>query len=144
VLEELFVDGFTRLGEQMVAAPATDDPLADLFRCGAGYRRFAREHPTYYSLMFDRAVPDFQPSAPAIDHAVGTLQRVAERVQRAMDAGAIEPGDALDVAAALWACDHGLASLEARTPAGNAGTFDWDAIADLAIGALLRGLAARS
>lgn len=141
VLEELFTDGFTRLGHHMVESPTTADPLADLRRCGDCYLRFARENSTYYSLMFDRAVPDFEPSPEAVAHAIDTLDRVAERVQRAMDAGVIRRGSALDTAAALWACEHGLASLEARTPAHNRGLFDWDVIAEVAIGSLLRGLA---
>jgi AcrR family transcriptional regulator len=140
VLEELFTDGFRRLAEQMHAEPPSDDPLADLRRCSATYRRFAREHATYYSLMFDRAVPDFEPSDAARDVALGTLALLAERVRRAMDAGALAPGDAFEVATALWACQHGLASLEARTPP-ELDAFDWDAVAALTVDALLRGLA---
>jgi AcrR family transcriptional regulator len=141
VLDELFIDGFRRMGESMAGAPTTDDPIADLRACGDSYRRFARENPTYYSLMFDRAAGDFVPSDEALSHALGALGRVVDRVQRAMDAGAIRPGDAFQTAAALWACDHGMASLEARTPTFRNDIFDWDAIAPLAIDALLRGLA---
>jgi AcrR family transcriptional regulator len=141
VLDELFIDGFRRMGESMGGAPTTDDPIADLRECGVSYRRFARENPTYYSLMFDRPVGDFVPSDEAMAHALGALGRVADRVQRAMDAGAIRPGDAFQVASALWACDHGMASLEARTPSFREDVFDWDVIAPLAIDALLRGLA---
>ena len=36
--------------------------MDDLYRCGQGYREFARDNATYYSLMFDRVVPDFRPS----------------------------------------------------------------------------------
>jgi AcrR family transcriptional regulator len=141
VLDELFVDGFRRLGETMQAAPSSDDPLDDIRQCGACYRRFAREHATYYSLMFDRVVPDFQPSPEARATALAALGQVAERVQRAMDAGRMVPGDAFTVAAGLWACEHGMASLEARTEA-DVDVFDWDAIAPLTVDALIRGLAA--
>ena len=49
-----------------------------------------------------------------------------------MEAGAIRQGDPFQVASALWACDHGLASLEYRTPAGaRSELFDWDAISDI-------------
>jgi len=141
VLDELFVDGYRRMSDDMVEAPTTDDPLADLLACGAAYRAFARTNPTYYSLMFDRAVPDFIPSERAVEAALSTHSRVVARVQRAMDAGAIAPGDAFTVASALWACDHGLASLEARTPPTEAHLFDWDEVARVALGAMLRGLA---
>ena len=141
VIDELFTDGFVRLGEGMAGTPTTDDPLEDLRACGHAYRRFARENPTYYSLMFDRAVPDFQPSRPALDTALAALGRVEARVRRAMDAGAIAEGDAFVVAAAFWACDHGLAALEARDPSGTDEVFDWDRIGTVAIEALVRGLA---
>ena len=74
VLDELFTDGFRRLGEAMREDPDSDDPLADLYQCSRTYRRFARENPTYYSLMFDRVVPDFVPSDAAQAVAIGTLQ----------------------------------------------------------------------
>ena len=142
VLDELFVDGFRRLGETMEASPESDDPLEDLRQCGACYRRFARENATYYSLMFDRVVPDFQPSPEATATAMAALGQVAARVQRAMDAGLLAPGDAFTVAAGLWACEHGIASLEARTQT-DADAFDLDTIAPLTVDALIRGLAAR-
>src|SRR6185436_13872879 len=56
VLDELFIDGFRRMGEEMGETPMSDDPAADLLSCGRSYRRFAKRNPTYYSLMFDRVV----------------------------------------------------------------------------------------
>jgi AcrR family transcriptional regulator len=142
VLDELFIDGFRRMGEEMADAPTSDDPVADLLDCGRAYRQFARRNPTYYSLMFDRVVPDFEPSERAVQAALDGLGRVVARVERAMAAGKVRKGDPFEIAAALWACDHGLASLEVRTPAGEqAGLFDWDAISTTAIEAMVRGLA---
>ncbi len=142
VLDELFIDGFRRMAEEMSDSPTTDDPVADLVACGQAYRAFARRNPTYYSLMFDRAVPEFEPSERAVETAVDGLGRVIARVQRAMDAGKVRKGDPFEVASALWACDHGLASLEARTPTGDKlELFDWDRIAAIAIEAIVRGLA---
>lgn len=143
VLDELFIDGFRRMTDEMVNAPTTDDALADLQACGEAYRAFARRNPTYYSLMFDRTVPDFVPSERAVEAALGSHARVVARVERAMAAGVIERGDPFEVASALWACDHGLASLEARTPSTEEHLFDWDAIASRAMQAMLRGLAPR-
>jgi AcrR family transcriptional regulator len=139
VLDELFTDGFRRLGEEMAATGDSDDPLDDLRRCGRSYRRFARENATYYSLMFDRVVPDFEPSDAARAVALGTLGQLQRRVERAMAAGVIRAADPFAVATALWACQHGLASLEARAMEGEAAIFDWDTAAALATDALLRG-----
>ena len=141
VLDELFIDGFRRMTEEMSAAPLTDDPLEDLRRCGIAYRDFARRNPTYYSLMFDRPVPEFRPSDQAMETALGALGRVVSRVERAMDAGLIPRDDPFVIASALWACDHGLASLEAKTGIADEPLFDWQRIGDTAIDALVRGLA---
>lgn len=142
VLDELFIDGFRRMTDEMVDTPTTDDALADLQACGEAYRAFARRNPTYYSLMFDRAVPEFQPSDHALEAATTVLGRLVANVERAMDAGALRRDDAFAVASALWACEHGLASLEARTPPQDVAVFDWDRIAGIAIDAIVRGLAA--
>ncbi len=142
VLDELWIDGFRRLGEAMQDFPLTDDPLENLRRCGQAYRAFARANPTYYSLMFDQAVRDFEPSEHAKAVAFDSLSRVVERVQAAMDEGAIPAGDAYQVAVGLWACEHGLVSLEMRME--HDGEFDWDHIAPATVAALVRGLAAGS
>ncbi|MET0146486.1 MAG: TetR/AcrR family transcriptional regulator [Ilumatobacteraceae bacterium] len=139
VVEELFLDGFRRLGAAMEDSPSTDDALEDIRQCGRCYRQFARENATYYSLMFDRVVPDFRPSPAARSTAIGALGRVADRVSRAMDSGLLRDGDAFNVAAALWACQHGIASLEAHGEDGK-DEFDWDVVAPLAVDALIRGL----
>jgi AcrR family transcriptional regulator len=141
VLDELFTDGFRRLAEQMRTAPETDDALEDLRRCSRSYRRFARENPTYYSLMFDRVIPDFLPSEAARAVAIGTLQQLQRRIERAIAAGALRAGDPFAMATALWACEHGLVSLEARTTGDETVPFDWDSVYAMATDGLLRGLA---
>jgi AcrR family transcriptional regulator len=146
VLDHLFIDGFQRLGQAMDDVAPSDDPIEDLRRAGEAYRDFARRWPTYYSLMFDRAA-HHQPSEAALATALATLTRLVHLVQRAMDAGAMVRGDAFAVAAGLWALQHGLVSLEARTEeyaggeptAGGSGS-DWPSIATLTAGALLGGL----
>lgn len=139
VLDELWIDGFRRLGESMNDFPLTDDPLENLRRCGQTYRRFARANPTYYSLMFDHTIADFHPSDRAKEVALDSLARVVDRVQAAMDEGAIPAGDAYQVAVGLWACEHGLVSLEMRME--HDVEFDWDHIAPATVEALVRGLA---
>jgi len=139
VLDELFAEGFRRLGERMEATPSTGDSIGDLGTCGAAYRDFARDNPTYYSLMFDRVVPDYEPSAPAKEVAHATLGHLASRVERAMESGAIARRDPFHVAMALWACQHGLVSLAARTE--DVEQFDWDVVAPLGSAAMVRGFA---
>lgn len=139
VVEQLFVDGFTRLGEAMRAATATDDPMADLNACGIAYRQFALTNPTYYAVMFEGVVRDFEPSPAARATAAATLGTLADRLARAMQTGQLAPADPLQTAAVVWATCHGVVSLELREmgPPG----IDWRAAYERALQALLAGLA---
>lgn len=126
LVDELFIDGFTRLGERMKSRELSDDPFADLRVCALEYRRWALENPTYYMVMFDTVVPDWTPSPVAEQAAMTSLQGLASQAQRAIDAGQLQATDALSVAISLWATWHGLISLEMRTTSRYA--FDWPAV----------------
>lgn len=140
VVEQLFVDGFTRLGEAMDEVASTDDPMAELEACGVAYRRFALENPTYYAIMFEGVVADFEPSPEAMAAAEATLRRLANSLHRAMQTGLLAPADPLQTAAVVWATCHGVMSLELREmgPPG----IDWPAAYRRALHALIAGLAA--
>jgi AcrR family transcriptional regulator len=112
VLEALYRRAFQMLAEafEAVQQPSPhDDGGADapararyLIALALAYRSFALESPPRYSLMFDRAVADFTPSAElraaSLETAFGPLIGVVH-------------GD-LRKAYALWATMHGLVGLE--------------------------------
>ncbi len=137
LVEQLFVDGFARLGAAIGDLPETEDPVADMRVCRQEYRRFALENPTYYAVMFDSVVPGWVPSPAAEAVALTALGRLAEQVQRAIDAGQLQATDALSVATSLWATSHGLITLEMKM--SHAPKFDWPAIYDVTLERLLTG-----
>ena len=139
VVEHLFVEGFRRLGAGMSAASTTDDPLADLRACGLAYRQFAIDNPTLYSVMFDRVVPDFQPTAEAAAFADATLDLLARRLERAMSAGLLRSADPLHTAALVWATCHGVVSLELKDVGPP--VIDWPDVYRVAIDMIIKGLA---
>jgi len=138
VVEHLFVEGFNRLGEAMNAGAASNDSIADVRVCGLAYRQFAIDHQTLYSVMFDRVVPDFQPSIEAQVLAGSTLDLLARRLERAMTAGTLRSADPLQTAALVWATCHGVVSLELKTVGPMA--IDWRAVYDDAMDMIIRGL----
>jgi AcrR family transcriptional regulator len=140
VVDELYTDGFRRLQASMEDVPTSDDALGDLRRCGEGYRRFALDNPTYYAVMFERSIPDFEPSDAAVEVATESFGVLAHRLERAMDAGVLRRADPLEAAASVWATCHGLVSLEiaGKHPDG----FEWDPIFRRTMDALLIGLGA--
>jgi AcrR family transcriptional regulator len=113
VLDALLIRGFDGLSASM-ADVHSDDPFEDLAEAGRRYRTFAREHPSHYALMFERSVPDFEPSLLAMGHARATFKQLEVLVQRAMAAGVIAQDDPAEVAQRLWNTCHGAVSLELR------------------------------
>ncbi len=138
VVEQLWTQGFDLLAEAMHDAGTTDDPLADLQRCGQAYRRFALQHTTLYRVMFSDAVPDYVPSEPARQHAKGTLEALADKLARAMTAGLLHPIDPLRAAAMVWSTCHGVMSLELS----HKDPIDWTGVFDDAVATLVRGMLA--
>lgn len=140
VVEHLFIEGFRRLGAAMSSATTSDDTLGDFRSCGMAYRQFAIDNPTLYSVMFDRVVPDFSPTAEAQVFAGATLNLLAQRVQRAMAAGALRSADPLHTAAVVWATCHGVVSLELRADSSTG--IDWPEVYQEAMRMIVKGLAA--
>ena len=90
----------------------TDDPLHDLEQIGVAYRRWALENATTYGIMFNRAVPDFAPSAEAKEVSISTFFVVVDAVRRAQAKGHFADAEPEDIAQVVWAVAHGSVSLE--------------------------------
>lgn len=138
LVEQLYLEGFRRLADAMNAVPTTDDPLGDLLQCGLAYRQFALEHTTYYAVMFDRAVPEFEPRDETLVAATGTLELLAARVERAVQAGVFAPTDSLHTAATIWAACHGSMSLELKSVGPP--QVDWKRVYEQVLVVVARGL----
>jgi AcrR family transcriptional regulator len=139
VVEHLFIEGFQRLRAGMESVIATDDPIADIVSCGLAYRRFAIDNPTLYSVMFDRVVPDYQPTIDGQLIASSTLELLARRLERAMKSGALRTADPLPTAALVWATCHGVVSLELKAVGPIA--IDWSDVYHRAMSMIIKGLA---
>jgi len=115
VIDELYADGYRRLIAAIEAVPVTDDIPADLEHVAHAYRDFAIQNPTYYSIMFQSAMHQFEPSQTSVELGLSSLNAFVDRVEAGQAAGTIiTPSDcsAVDIAAWLWATCHGLISLE--------------------------------
>ena len=142
VIDALLIEGFGRLGDAMRRVRTTDDPIADLERCGRNYREFALANRPYYELMFDRSIPDYVLSGEAKMAAFATLELLAQRVQRAMDAEMLRPDDTLAVATVFWSGCHGPVSLELK--AVGPPTTNWADVHRRLLRALIDGLRAET
>ena len=112
LVEGLYREGFDRLQRRMERVPAGGDPLDRLAALGRAYREHALAEPTYYAVMFSRAVPEFSPSEDDLAHARQSLQLLIGAVADAQAAGLVADGDPEHLARVLWAAAHGAVSLE--------------------------------
>lgn len=112
--------GFKELGRAFSQVPVTEDPIADLFALALTCRRFARENPHLYDLMFGlstratyRPLPDsdvrLSGRSPAFQAAYVHLAEACARLVSSGRVGQQEPGA---LAAQLWSFVHGYITLE--------------------------------
>jgi AcrR family transcriptional regulator len=94
--------GYTALAAAMAAAPASDDPHADLVALCRSYNSFAREQPDLYRVMFMEAPLDEADAA----ECAGTFAALVAGASRHLGA------DGTNLAMELWAAGHGIATLE--------------------------------
>jgi AcrR family transcriptional regulator len=103
LVEAIYLDGF----ESFDRAGSDRLDADDMLGAGRAYRRWALDNPMHYLVMFGRAVPDFEPSADALERAGRSFQALVEGVRRA-GAGEAAPSAAYHVFATV----HGYVMLE--------------------------------
>lgn len=112
LLDVVYARGFERLGEYMGPATLLADPEEAVVELLRAYRAFALANPGLYGLLFERALPGFDPSpevrSTALDTTFGLVTTQAGRLL------GVDPQDATaqELAYLLWALTHGLVTLE--------------------------------
>lgn len=113
VVAELFGRGFEELAHQFAGLPP-GDAVGQLREGARRYRAFALRHPSVYAVMFDRAIPEFEPDDATAARAAAAFGELRATVERGMAEGSLRAGDPAEVAQRLWAASHGAVSLELR------------------------------
>jgi AcrR family transcriptional regulator len=127
IYDAMFAHGMRTLVDRRAALALDRDPVRALRQAARAFLAFCVEDPVRYQLLFERAVPDFVPSAASMALSAEAV-RYLEAWHRA--AGLIDPAD-ID----LWrAMLIGLAGEQiANDPAG----ARWTRLVDRAIDGLL-------
>lgn len=121
ILDELYVEGFRRLQQQLDAVPPGDDPVERVVELGRAYRRCAIENPTYYQIMFSDCVKGFSPSPESREHSTRCFEVLRSAVEHCERHGLITAGSPGSTAQVLWGTLHGVVSLELLGYWGQAG-----------------------
>ncbi|GII89787.1 TetR/AcrR family transcriptional regulator [Sinosporangium siamense] len=122
--EALYLEGFERFRRRMEAVPARKDPLDYLNALGPAYREACLAEPGYYSLMFERAIPGFEPSERARTLARAALNILDRVIADCISAGHIMPTQPRRIADAVWAAAQGAISLERAGHLRDGDTYD--------------------
>ncbi len=112
IIDQLVRDGFQRLRDTLLEMPQSGDALVDSVRGGMLYRQLALDHPHTYSLMFERAIPGYEPSMECMVTAGSSFEVLVDCMRRGQAAGQVIDGDPVELAERLWATMHGLVTLE--------------------------------
>jgi len=110
--EALWLDGFARFEQRLLAVPAEADALAALRAGIVAYRAYALDEPDYYRVMFQGAVPGFAPSPQAQRAARRTFRLLLTGVRRCLTEGRLRGASAVEITDVLWMAMHGAVSLE--------------------------------
>lgn len=112
LLRAVHVEGFRNLGSRLAKVRRTEDPIADLAGLARAYRRAALDQPHLFKAMFSRSPGETLTEVDDQLAALSTFLVLVEAVQRAIDAGRLDPGSADQLALEAWSAVHGLVSLE--------------------------------
>ncbi len=117
LLASIAQQGFELFEKQLSAAwdDGQPDTFAAFSRVGKAYLAFAREHPAYYSAMFESGVPvqDNPALLIASERAFAIIRAAAERLIALAPPNVPRP-PAMMMALHIWSLSHGIASLFGR------------------------------
>ena len=112
ILNELYLEGFSRLRTELAQVPLADDPLDYVTSLGRAYRGSALASPTHYQIMFSPCFKVFSPTPTSLETSKACFDVLRAGVQRCAEAGFGEPTSVDETAEVLWGTLHGLISLE--------------------------------
>jgi AcrR family transcriptional regulator len=113
ILEALYRRGFDLLRAALGAVHDARDPIRRILDLGLAYRRLALDNPALYALMFERPIPDFDPSPTLRQEALeSTFGCLVEAVRHATAQGALPDTDPVRTSYLVWCVTHGMVSLE--------------------------------
>jgi AcrR family transcriptional regulator len=123
VYDAMFVQGNRQLLERMQQVRWPTDPRGILRLCARGFVEFSVEDVQRYQLLFQRSIPDFEPSAEAYAVAVGVM----EQMRSLLATAGLTRAEDFDLWTAL------VAGLAAQQTSNDPGGERWLRLTDTAV-----------
>lgn len=119
MVEAIYRRGFETLRDALSVAtsemvgPAAQDPDERIVAIATAHRRFALDRPALYALLFERPLPDFDPTPQLRTEALAAaLTLLTEEVRHAQQHGLLLGRDPAHTSYLLWTAIHGMTSIE--------------------------------
>jgi AcrR family transcriptional regulator len=112
--------GFAGFAIELGRADEVDDPRERLYRSALAYRHWALANPTLFRLMFT-PTPGYSPHPDLLERIGQSYRDQLARVESALAAGVLAPGDPDELTRHLWAGVHGRVVLELLGSMGEPG-----------------------
>ncbi|WP_019816483.1 TetR/AcrR family transcriptional regulator [Saccharomonospora saliphila] len=112
LVNELYAEGFRRLGLRLRRTETTGDTVDDVVRLGLAYRESALADRHLYPIMFADVTPGFE-AGPGTDRlAMTALAPLWETVRAGVESGVLADAAVETIAVSCWACAHGMVAFE--------------------------------
>lgn len=133
IYDAMFHEGYLSFETAMdeTLAEADDEPMAQLRAAAHGFFDFCTSDPARYQLLFQRTIPDFEPS----EESFGVALRVYENLGAAFARFGISDPAALDIWTAV------LAGLAAQQVSNDPGGLRWQRLIDRVVDMTLTEIA---
>jgi AcrR family transcriptional regulator len=110
LVNALCEEDFARLLAVFRSQLPPEDPVEWIRQLGRAYARFGLENPNHYRFMFMTRAKYEKVPQPS-DSGQQTFGVLKEAVEKSIATGRFRPGDAQEIAQALWAGVHGAVAL---------------------------------
>lgn len=112
LIDGLFLEGFQRLNAALDRVDHPGDPRYYALQLCRAYRETAHANRTHYAIMFQNAIPEYEPSESSRLEGKKSMSPLHSAIQQAIEEGHIVDEDADALTMRLWAAAHGVVSLE--------------------------------
>lgn len=112
LVDELYLRGFDILQESLEAISPSSDSRNYIYTLCFAYRDFAIANPSYYSIMFLKVIPEYNPSEANLKLGQESLELLVRAIGDCVIDERLTEDEAWEIARVIWATVHGHVGLE--------------------------------
>ena len=112
LVDELYLRGFNLLRQSLAAVSHTDDLRDYIYALCIAYHDFALANPTYYSIAFFKAIPEYTPSKANLKLGQASIELLVRAIGDCISDNPKAENEAWEIARIIWATVHGHVGLE--------------------------------